>query len=101
MIRSQLSGVLRGVVTQTLVPRADRSGRIAATEILVGTDAVLNLIREGKYHQIGSTMQSGAAVGMHTLAGDLADMVRRGIIAESDAQERVNNKTELAQYLGF
>jgi twitching motility protein PilT len=101
MIRSQLAGVLRGVITQTLIPRADRSGRIAATEILVGTDAVLNLIREGKYHQISSTMQSGAAVGMHTLAGDLADMVRKGLITEADAQERVNNKAELAQYLGF
>ncbi|MDR0518947.1 MAG: type IV pilus twitching motility protein PilT [Clostridiales Family XIII bacterium] len=101
MIRSQLSGVLRGVVTQTLVPRADRGGRIAATEILVGTDAVLNLIREGKYHQLGSTMQSGAASGMHTLAGDLADMVRKGLITEADATERVNNKAELAQYLGF
>jgi twitching motility protein PilT len=101
MIRSQLAGVLRGVITQTLIPRTDRSGRIAATEILVGTDAVLNLIREGKYHQISSTMQSGAAVGMHTLAGDLADMVRKGLITETDAQERVNNKAELAQYLGF
>jgi twitching motility protein PilT len=101
MIRSQLSGVLRGVITQALIPRADRSGRIAATEILVGTDAVLNLIREGKYHQLSSTMQSGAASGMHTLAGDLADMVRKGLITETDAQERVNNKAELAQYLGF
>jgi twitching motility protein PilT len=101
MIRSQLSGVLRGVITQTLVPMADRSGRIAATEILIGTDAVLNLIREGKYHQLSSTMQSGAGVGMHTLASDLADMVRKGIIAEAEAQERVNNKVELAQYLGF
>jgi twitching motility protein PilT len=101
MIRSQLSGVLRGVITQTLIPRSDRSGRIAATEILIGTDAVLNLIREGKYHQLGSTMQSGAAAGMHTLAGDLADMVRKGLISEESAQERVNNKAELAQYLGF
>jgi twitching motility protein PilT len=101
MIRSQLSGVLRGVITQALIPRADRSGRIAATEILVGTDAVLNLIREGKYHQLGSTMQSNAAAGMHTLAGDLADMVRKGLITEADAEERVNNRAELAQYLGF
>jgi len=101
MIRSQLSGVLRGIVTQTLVPLADRSGRIAATEILIGTDAVLNLIREGKYHQLGSTMQSGANVGMHTLAGDLADLVRKGLITEADAEERAGDKAELAQYLGF
>jgi twitching motility protein PilT len=101
MIKSQLSGVLRGVITQTLVPRADSSGRVAATEILIGTDAVLNLIREGKYHQLGSTMQSGAASGMHTLAANLADLVRKGIITEAAARERVNNRAELEQYLGF
>lgn len=51
-IRSQLSGVLKGIVAQTLAPRSDGSGRVAATEILVGTDSVLSLIREGKSRQI-------------------------------------------------
>jgi twitching motility protein PilT len=101
MIRSQLSGVFRGVITQTLVPLADGSGRTVATEILIGTDAVLNLIREGKYHQLASTMQSSAQVGMHTLAGDLADLVRRGRITREVAEKSVNNKAELEQYLGF
>ncbi|MDR0817757.1 MAG: type IV pilus twitching motility protein PilT [Clostridiales Family XIII bacterium] len=101
MIQSQLSGVMRGIITQTLVPLADRSGRTVATEILIGTDAVLNLIREGKYHQLSSTMQSSANVGMHTLAADLADLVRRGLITEEVAEEKVNNKAELSQYLGF
>ncbi|MDR1271628.1 MAG: type IV pilus twitching motility protein PilT [Clostridiales Family XIII bacterium] len=100
MIRSQLSGVLRGVITQTLVPRMDMSGRVVATEILIGTDAVLNLIREGKYHQIGSTMQAGGAFGMHTLAGDLADLVRRGVIDRNTANIAATNKEELYQYLG-
>ena len=100
MIRSQLSGVLRGVITQTLVPLADLSGRIVATEILIGTDAVLNLIREGKYHQLASAMQSGAAAGMHTLAGDLANLVRQGRITREAAERAVNDKQELAQYLG-
>jgi twitching motility protein PilT len=101
MIRSQLSGVMRGVITQTLLPLADMSGRTVATEILIGTDAVLNLIREGKYHQLGSTMQSSGNVGMHTLAGDLAELVKKGLITEADAEERVSDKNELAQYLGF
>jgi twitching motility protein PilT len=101
MIQSQLSGVMRGIITQTLVPLADLSGRTVATEILIGTDAVLNLIREGKYHQLSSTMQSSANVGMHTLAADLADLVRRGMITEEVAEEKVNNKAELSQYLGF
>jgi twitching motility protein PilT len=101
MIRSQLSGVFRGVITQTLVPLADGSGRVVATEILIGTDAVLNLIREGKYHQLGSTMQSSAQVGMHTLAGNLAELVRKGLITKEVAEKNANNKAELEQYLGF
>ncbi|MDR0886999.1 MAG: type IV pilus twitching motility protein PilT [Clostridiales Family XIII bacterium] len=101
MIRSQLSGVMRGVITQTLVPLADRSGRTVATEILVGTDAVLNLIREGKFHQLGATMQSSADVGMHTLAGDLVSLVRQGRITRETAMKAVNNKDELSQYLGM
>jgi twitching motility protein PilT len=99
MIRSQLSGVLRGIITQTLVPLADRSGRTVATEILVGTDAVLNQIREGKFHQLGSTMQSSANLGMHTLANDLATLVRQGRITKQVAVEKVNNQQELDQYL--
>lgn len=101
MIRSQLSGVLRGVVTQTLIPMADGGGRIAATEILIGTDAVLNLIREGKYHQLASLMQSGAQMGMHTLASNLAELVRNGLITKETAAHSVNNKAELEQYLGL
>ncbi|MDR1713107.1 MAG: type IV pilus twitching motility protein PilT [Coriobacteriales bacterium] len=101
MIRSQLAGVLRGVITQTLIPLADRSGRTVATEILVGTDAVLNLIREGKYHQLGTAMQSGAASGMHTLAGDLAGLVRQGLISIEAASEAASDKAELRQYLGY
>ncbi|MDR1082794.1 MAG: type IV pilus twitching motility protein PilT [Coriobacteriales bacterium] len=100
MIRSQLSGVLRGVITQTLVPLADRSGRMVATEILVGTDAVLNLIREGKFHQLSSTMQSSAQAGMHTLAGDLARLLQQGLITREVAETAVNDKVELEQYLG-
>ncbi|MDR0853379.1 MAG: type IV pilus twitching motility protein PilT [Clostridiales Family XIII bacterium] len=99
MIRSQLSGVMRGVITQTLLPLSDQSGRTVATEILIGTDAVLNLIREGKYHQLGSTMQSNAQYGMHTLAGDLANLVRQGRITRESAEKAVNNKAELLQYI--
>jgi twitching motility protein PilT len=100
MIRSQLSGVLRGIITQTLLPKADRSGRTVATEILIGNDAVLNLIREGKFHQLGSTMQSSAELGMHTLAGDLVRLYREGTITRETAETAATNKAELAQYLG-
>ena len=65
-VRVQLAGVLKGVITQCLIPHASGSGRVVATEVLVGTDAVLNMIREGKCHQLNSIMQSSAATGMHT-----------------------------------
>jgi len=101
MIRSQLSGVLRGVVTQALVPLADNSGRTVATEVLIGTDAVLNLIREGKYHQLDTTMQSSSHVGMHTLAADLVNLLRQGLITRETAAVAVSNEVELDQYLGY
>lgn len=75
-VRSQLAMALQGVVCQTLAKTADGHGRVVATEVLVVTPAVRNLIREGKSHQIYSVMQAGAAHGMHTLDQHLADLVR-------------------------
>ncbi|MEA4823894.1 MAG: type IV pilus twitching motility protein PilT [Clostridiaceae bacterium] len=98
-IRSQLAGVLRGVVTQALLPKADGSGRIAATEVLIGTDAILNLIREGKGHQINSMLQAGGALGMHTLDGSLAQLVRGGMITRTTAEAVSPNPRDLAQLL--
>lgn len=98
-IRSQLSGILNGVVTQCLIPTKDGMGRIAATEVMVGTDAALNLIREGKCHQMGTVMQSGLAYGMHTLNSDLCRLVREGKITEQMAFQYSNDKKDLEQYL--
>lgn len=94
-VRSQLSTILQGVITQALVPLAQGSGRVAATEILIGTDAVGSLIRENKTYQLGSSMQSGAAFGMHTLNNDLARLVRSGVITRPDALRVSTDKTEL------
>lgn len=98
-IRTQLAGVLRGVITQTLIPTADGRGRIAATEILVGSDAVLNLIRENKCYQLNSIMQSGAAAGMHTLNADLSRLVNSGMITREQAVKYAADKKDLQQYL--
>lgn len=98
-IRTQLAAVLRGVITQTLIPRADVSGRVAATEILVGTDAVSNLIRENKCHQLGTIMQSGAQLGMHSLNADLARLVGEGKISKQSAMKISSDKKELAEFL--
>ena len=66
-IRTQLAATLKGVITQQLVPLATGEGRMAAHEIMTGTDAVLNMIRENKTHQLASVMQTGGKGGMHTL----------------------------------
>ncbi len=98
-IRIQLAGVLAGIITQQLLPRADGSGRVAATEVLLGTDAVRSQIREGKTHQLSGAMQSGAETGMHTMEGDLARLVRDQVISPQMAMERAANLAELQQYL--
>jgi twitching motility protein PilT len=98
-IRTQLAGVLNGVITQCLVPNTRGNGRVPATEILVGTDAVCNLIRENKCHQINSMMQSGGSSGMHTLNSDLARLLSAGMITKANAMKYSNDKGELEQYL--
>lgn len=97
-IRTQLSGILRGVITQCLIPTADDRGRIAATEVLLGTDAALNLIRENKCHQMSTVMQSGGALGMHTLNADLSNLVSQRLITKASAVKYSNDKRELENF---
>jgi twitching motility protein PilT len=85
-IRIQLASVLVGVVSQRLFPRAEGKGRIAATEILVNTPAVANLIRQEKVHQIRSVMQTGKAQGMHTLEMSIHELMQQGVIAAEKAK---------------
>ena len=83
-IRVMLSESLRGVVAQTLLPRADGKGRVAAVEILTNVPAVANLIREGKTFQIPSVMQTARSQGMITFEGAINDLMRRGLISKED-----------------
>ena len=98
-IRTQLAGVLNGVITQCLIPNVAGNGRVPGTEILVGTDAVCNLIRENKCHQINSLMQSGAMHGMHTLNADLSRLVSQGLITKQSAIKYTNDLEDLKQYI--
>ena len=98
-MRGQLAAILRGIVTQQLLPLAGGAGRCPATEVLVGTEAVGNLIRENKCFQLASLQQAGAAQGMHTLAGDLARLVAAGTITRADALRAVPDARELEMYL--
>ncbi|MDD7639853.1 MAG: hypothetical protein PUJ48_06595 [Subdoligranulum variabile] len=96
--QGKISATLRGVITQQLLPLATGRGRCAATEVLVGTDAVCNLIRENKCFQIPSVLQSGAALGMHSLNGDLARLVDAGQITKEAALKCSADKRDLEQY---
>ena len=100
-IRIQLAAALKGIVSQCLIPCGEVKGaaRIAGTELLVATDAILNLIREGKTHQISAMMQAGGNAGMHTLNMDLSRLMRQGYITKERAREYTNNPAELEQYM--
>ncbi len=99
-IRSQLSLVLEGVLSQTLVPTADGHGRAMAMEIMVTTPAIRNLIRQEKTHEIYSALQSGGRFGMQTMSQSLADLVRAGKIAKAEALARAPLPEEVAVLLG-
>ena len=78
--RSQLAECLQAVVCQRLLPRSDAEGRAAAFEVLVATEALRNIIREGRTHQLESYIQTGKRFGMQTLAESVASLRRQGII---------------------
>lgn len=90
-VRSQLASVLKGVITQILVPLEDGTGMEIATEVLINNEAIANQIRENKLHQILSTIQSGGNLGMHTLDADLKRLVREWKISEETALKYCSN----------
>lgn len=91
MVRSMLSESLRAVISQTLLKRTG-GGRIAAHEIMIGTPAIRNLIREGKIAQMYSTIQTGQAQGMQTLDQNLQELMTQGFITKEEARYRAVNK---------
>ena len=99
-VRVQLATTLMGVVTQQLIPTADGNGRVAAIEVLVTTPAIRNLIREGKVHQIYSSMQAGGRFGMQTMDMSLAQHVKAGHITQQLAFERCHDPEELTRLMG-
>ena len=97
-IRTQLANTLVGVISQTLLPKRDGSGRIAAMEILNVTDACAAMIRDNKVHLIQSAIQTGKQNGMMCLDQELARMAKQGIVYEADALERCQDKAEFYRY---
>ncbi|MHB9154969.1 MAG: type IV pilus twitching motility protein PilT [Endomicrobiales bacterium] len=90
-VRVQLASTLKGVVSQTLLPRADGIGRVAAREVMVVTPAISNLIREGHTHQIYSAIQTGAKFGMISLDRALLQLVQEGLVTQEDAMTKATN----------
>jgi twitching motility protein PilT len=86
MVRAMLSESLQAVISQTLLKTKDGSGRVAAHEIMIGTPAIRNLIREAKIAQMYSAIQTGSSVGMQTLDQNLTDLVRRNVISPAAAR---------------
>ena len=92
MVRSMLSESLRAVISQTLLKTKDGAGRVAAHEIMIGTPAIRNLIRESKVAQMYSAIQTGAQLGMQTLDQCLLDLVRRNVVSAIEARGKAANK---------
>ena len=92
MVRSMLSESLRAVISQTLLKRKDGAGRVAAHEIMIGTPAIRNLIRENKVAQMYSSIQTGLSIGMQTLDQALTELVKRNVISSADARSVAMNK---------
>jgi twitching motility protein PilT len=92
MVRAMLSESLKAVISQSLIRTKDGNGRVAAHEIMIGTPAIRNLIREAKIAQMNAAIQTGASVGMQTLDQCLTDLVRRNLISMVDARSAAANK---------
>jgi twitching motility protein PilT len=92
MMRAMLSESLRAVISQALLKTKDGTGRVAAHEIMVGTPAIRNLIREAKVAQMYSAIQTGQNFGMQTLDQNLTDLVRRNVISMDEARTKAMNK---------
>jgi twitching motility protein PilT len=97
-VRTMLSTSLRGVVSQQLIPKADKQGRVAALEILINTPAVANLIRQGKMDQLENAMQSGSAVGMRLMDTAILGLLEQRQITGKEAFKKAINKSRFEQY---
>jgi twitching motility protein PilT len=97
-VRTMLSTSLRGVVSQQLIPKPDKQGRVAALEILINTPAVANLIRQGKMDQLENAMQSGAATGMKLMDVAIQTLLDSKQITGKEAFNKSINKAKFEQF---
>lgn len=98
-IRTQLSFVLIGIISQQLIPRATKRGRVLATEVLIANPAIRNLIRESKAHQMYSAIQTGQREGMFTMNQSFYELYSKGLITYDDAFGRTLDPEDLSRLL--
>jgi twitching motility protein PilT len=91
-VRQIFANVIRGIISQTLLPRKDQRGRVSAMEVLIATPAVKNMIRESKSHQVASLVQTGSQYGMQTMDQCLAMLLRKGLISADTAHAVATDK---------
>lgn len=98
-IKVQLAAVIKGIISQQLIQTKDGKGRVAAMEIMIGTNAISNMIREGKIHQIESSIQTGAKYGMKTMDIALAELYKKGLITYDSAMSYSVNREILSKII--
>jgi twitching motility protein PilT len=91
-VRMQLAGSILGIIAQILLPTADEKGRVPAVEVMIANPAIRNLIREGKVHQIPSTIQTSKKEGMQSLDQSLKDLVIEDKISQEEAIKKAIDK---------
>ena len=100
-IRSQLSTVLEGIISQQLIPNKNANGMVLASEVLVVNPAIRNLIREGKHYQINSLIQTGSINGMRSLERNLANLCKSDLISEEDARLKAQDIQLFNEYMSL
>lgn len=100
-IKVQLSSVLEGVISQQLIPKTDGAGRIGAYEVMVTTPAIKNLIREGKSHQIQTSIQTGGKFGMQTMDQSITELYKQGFISKETAFNSAVDVDFITRSIGF
>lgn len=100
-IRIQLAAVLEGIISQQLLPKEEGQGRVAAFEVMLANNAIRNLIREGKTHQIQTSIQTGIKAGMQTMDYSLMELYKRGIISKENALNYSLDLDMMKKNIGF
>lgn len=100
-VKIQLAAVLKGIISQQLLPKYDGKGRIAAMETMVATTAIQNMIREGKTHQVESSIQTGAKYGMKTMDMSLAELYKKGLISYETALSYAIDRDMLSKIISL